>query len=186
MFGNEKKVGNFDTTLISSKAEVVGDIKLAGGLHIDGTVTGNIIAEPGSGAVVRISDKGVVNGEIRAPHVIINGEVHGDVHSFEHVELAKKAAVFGDVYYAMMEMVMGARVNGKLLHSGEEPKGKKKPAVALDVNVEDAKKDSKVDAKTEGNKPAAFAATGTANSQPNKPATPFGSKESGASTTTNT
>ncbi|MEX0584316.1 MAG: polymer-forming cytoskeletal protein, partial [Natronospirillum sp.] len=112
MFGNDKKVGNFDTTLISAKAEVVGDIKLTGGLHIDGQVTGNILAEPGSGAVVRVSDKGVVNGEIRAPHVIINGRVTGDVKSFEHVELAKKAEVNGDLYYATMEMVMGARVNG--------------------------------------------------------------------------
>lgn len=144
MFGNEKKVSNFDTTLISSKAEVVGDIKLSGGLHIDGKVTGNIVAEPGSGAVVRISDKGVVKGEIRAPHIIVNGEVHGDVYSFEHVELAKKAAVFGDVYYAMMEMVMGARVNGKLLHSGEETKGKKKPPVSLDMGKVDA---ASVDAK---------------------------------------
>lgn len=162
MFGNEKKVGNFDTTLISSKAEVVGDIKLAGGLHIDGIVTGNIIAEPGSGAVVRISDKGVVNGEIRAPHVIINGEVHGDVHSFEHVELAKKAAVFGDVYYAMMEMVMGARVNGKLLHSGEEPKGKKKPPVAMDTALDNAKKDAFLDKKPDAVKPAPVAASGSA------------------------
>lgn len=129
MFGNDKKVGNFDTTLVSAKAEVVGDIKLTGGLHIDGQVTGNILAEPGSGAVVRVSDKGVVKGEIRAPHVIINGKVSGDVTSFEHVELARKAEVNGDLYYATMEMVMGARVNGKLHHQQEE-KGAAKRKVA--------------------------------------------------------
>ena len=129
MFGNDKKVGNFDTTLVSAKAEVVGDIKLTGGLHIDGQVTGNILAEPGSGAVVRVSDRGVVKGEIRAPHVIINGKVSGDVTSFEHVELAKKAEVHGDLYYATMEMVMGARVNGKLHHQQEEKgAGKRKLA----------------------------------------------------------
>ncbi|TGG91385.1 polymer-forming cytoskeletal protein [Natronospirillum operosum] len=129
MFGSDKKVGNFDTTLISAKAEVVGDIKLTGGLHIDGQVTGNILAEPGSGAVVRVSDKGVVKGEIRAPHVIINGKVSGDVTSFEHVELAKKAEVNGDLYYATMEMVMGARVNGRLLHQ-QEDKGSAKRKLA--------------------------------------------------------
>ncbi len=126
MFGNDKKVGNFDTTLVSSKTEVVGDIKLTGGLHIDGQITGNVLAEPGSGAVVRVSDKGVVKGEIRAPHVIINGNVTGDVVSFEHVELAKKAEVNGDVYYATMEMVMGAKMNGRLLHTPEEKSGGKK------------------------------------------------------------
>lgn len=128
MFGSEKKGSSFDTTLISSKAEVVGDIRLTGGLHVDGQVTGNIIAEPESGAVVRISDKGKVTGEIRAPQVIINGHVVGDVVSYEHVELAKKADVTGDVYYRTMEMVMGARVNGKLLNEAE---AKKAPAGML-------------------------------------------------------
>ncbi len=125
MFGSDKKSGNFDTTLISSKAEIVGDIKLTGGLHVDGTITGNVIAEPDSAAVVRISDKGSVKGEIRAPHVVINGRVTGDVISYEHVELAKKAEVNGDVYYSTMEMVMGAKVNGKLLNEVEQQKSTK-------------------------------------------------------------
>lgn len=163
MFGNEKKVGNFDTTLVSSKAEVVGDIKLTGGLHIDGQVTGNVIAEPGSGAVVRVSDKGVVSGEIRAPHVIINGRVTGDVVSFEHIELAKKAEVNGDVYYATMEMVMGARVNGKLLHKPEEKgAGKKKLSRLADSSstaTDDAGKSTHASAPNAQSSATSFAAT---------------------------
>jgi len=124
MWGNDNKVGHYDT-ILSNKAEIVGDIKVNGGLHVDGVIKGNIIAEDGSSAVVRISEKGVVEGEIRAPKIIINGTVKGDVYSSNHIELAQKASVTGDVHYIMMEMVMGAKVNGKLLHQNEQ-KDKKK------------------------------------------------------------
>ncbi len=123
MWGSKQTVAN-DVTLISVKAEISGDIRVSGGLHVDGRIKGNILADPDSGAAVRISDKGYVEGEIRAPNIVINGEVKGDVYSSEHIELAKKAVVNGDVHYVMMEMVMGAKVNGKLLHVAAE-KGKK-------------------------------------------------------------
>ena len=123
MWGSKQTVAN-DVTLISVKAEISGDIRVSGGLHVDGRIKGNILADPDSGAAVRISDKGYVEGEIRAPNIVINGEVKGDVYSSEHIELAEKAVVTGDVHYVMMEMVMGAKVNGKLLHVAAE-KGKK-------------------------------------------------------------
>ena len=167
MFGNDKKVGNFDTTLVSSKAEVVGDIKLTGGLHIDGQITGNVIAEPGSGAVVRVSDKGVVKGEIRAPHIIINGRVTGDVVSFEHIELAKKAEVNGDVYYATMEMVMGARVNGKLLHKPEEKGAGKKKLSRFADSGNDSKSET---ARSEGAKSEGTKSENTGSAAPAGPA----------------
>lgn len=130
MFSSKDKGSNthYDT-LISSKTEISGDVKFSGGLHIDGVIKGNLIAEAGSGAVVRVSDKGRVEGQITAPNIIINGNVIGDVHAGEYIELAKKAQVNGDVYYQAMEMVLGAEVNGKLHH---QPKGdgRKKAAVA--------------------------------------------------------
>jgi cytoskeletal protein CcmA (bactofilin family) len=45
--------------------------------------------------------------------------VTGDVHSEEHIELAPKAKVDGNVYYKLIEMAMGAAVNGSLVHGGE-------------------------------------------------------------------
>lgn len=123
MFGSKDKANNphYDT-LISAKTEIVGDIKFTGGLHIDGVVKGNLSAEAGTSAVLRISDKGLVEGQINAPNVIINGKVVGDVHATDYIELAKKAEVTGDVYYQMMEMVMGAQVNGKLHHQAKNKK----------------------------------------------------------------
>lgn len=110
------------TTLISKSTELVGDIHFNGNLEIEGRVRGNIYAEEGSDARVRIMEKGLVEGEISVPTIVINGAVHGDVHSSKHVELAAKAAVQGNVHYNMIEMVKGAQVNGSLLYSGKGAK----------------------------------------------------------------
>jgi len=142
MFSSKDKGANthYDT-LISSKTEIVGDVKFTGGLHIDGVVKGNLVADASSGATVRISDKGRVEGQITAPKIIINGRVIGDVHASEYIELAKKAQVSGDVYYPAMEMVLGAEVNGKLNHQPKgDPRKKAEPASAA-VTTGDAKVD---------------------------------------------
>lgn len=113
-------------TLISTQSTITGDVYFTGGLQVDGKIIGNIVAEDDSKAIVRISDKGMVEGEIRAPNVIVNGKVVGNVHSCDHVELAAKAVIEGNVFYNLIEMVMGAQVNGSLLHNSDADKGKKK------------------------------------------------------------
>jgi len=57
---------------------------------------------------------------VRVPHIILNGLVRGDVYANEHVELASSARVEGNVYYALIEMAMGAEVNGKLVRIVED------------------------------------------------------------------
>jgi cytoskeletal protein CcmA (bactofilin family) len=121
MFSNKDKTAasHYDT-LISPKTEIVGDVKFKGGLQVEGIVKGNLIAEAGSGAVVRISDSGRVEGQVNVPNVVVNGAVVGNIYASEYIELAKKARIQGDVYYHMMEMVLGAEVNGKLIHQGKD------------------------------------------------------------------
>ncbi|MAC48193.1 MAG: cell shape determination protein CcmA [Oceanospirillaceae bacterium] len=139
MFSSKDKGANthYDT-LISSKTEITGDVTFTGGLHIDGVIKGNLLAENGSGAVVRVSDKGRVEGQISAPNIIINGNVVGDVYAGEYIELAKKAQVSGDVYYQAMEMVMGAQVNGKLHHQPKVEGRKKTGKTAPEAPAEPA------------------------------------------------
>ncbi|MEQ8956016.1 MAG: polymer-forming cytoskeletal protein, partial [Gammaproteobacteria bacterium] len=83
---------------------------------IEGRVKGNIYAEDDSNALIRVAEKGSVEGEICVPSTIINGLVQGDVRSATHIELAAKAVVVGNVYYNLIEMVMGSEVNGNLMH----------------------------------------------------------------------
>jgi cytoskeletal protein CcmA (bactofilin family) len=118
MLGSKKsKFGG--TTLISQGTVIVGDIHFSGSLDIEGLVQGNIIAQSGKEAAVRIVDKGRVEGEINAPTVVINGAVDGDVRSTKHLELASKGRVRGNVLYALLEMAAGSEVNGSLNHLEE-------------------------------------------------------------------
>jgi cytoskeletal protein CcmA (bactofilin family) len=120
MFGNSKKRKSTRIdTLVGQHTEIQGDIKFTGGLHIDGTVKGNVIAENDGRSMVSLSECGTIEGELSVPYVVLNGVVIGDVHGSEHVELASKARITGNVYYNLIEMAIGAEVNGKLVHSLE-------------------------------------------------------------------
>lgn len=114
MFGKKKSEAGI--TLIANNCELSGDIHFSDQLLVNGTVNGNIFAEPGSKALLTISEKGRVSGDIRVPNVVINGKIAGDIYADKHVELSAKAEIMGNVYYSLIEMVMGSRVDGSLVH----------------------------------------------------------------------
>ncbi|MCY4264739.1 MAG: polymer-forming cytoskeletal protein [Gammaproteobacteria bacterium] len=129
MFGSKENshTSSLAHTLVSETTQIAGDIHFKGELIIEGRVEGNIYAEDDSGALLRVAEKGAVEGNICVPSVIINGLVRGDVRSAKHVELAAKAVVVGNVYYNLMEMVMGSEINGSLVHSVASEKSKQQP-----------------------------------------------------------
>ncbi len=103
-------------TLIGRHSKIVGDVHYSGGLHIEGAVEGNIMAEEEERCVVIVSELGVVEGELRGPSIIINGTVNGNVYATGTIELAAGARINGNVYYNLLEMAVGAEVNGNLVH----------------------------------------------------------------------
>jgi cytoskeletal protein CcmA (bactofilin family) len=123
MFGSQNKARKSKVmahTLISGVTELKGDLTFDGELIVEGRVTGDISAAADSDAVLRVAEQGMVEGEINVPNVVINGTVKGDIHAGKHIELAARASIAGDVYYHLLEMVMGARVNGNLVFNGEQ------------------------------------------------------------------
>lgn len=138
MWGSSKKrrSSRIDT-LIGQHSEVQGDIKFSGGVHIDGAVRGNVAAINDGQSMLSVSDKGSIQGEVSVPYIVLNGVVIGDVHSSKHIELSSKARVTGNVYYNLIEMAIGAEVNGKLVHTPEPDDvpvglGGERPAEILD------------------------------------------------------
>lgn len=138
MFGKRSgnKSGTIDT-LIGQNTELRGDVVFSGGLHVDGTIKGNVKAEEGSGSILSVSERGLIEGEVRVPNIRLNGSVVGDVHATEHVELAPNARVKGDVYYKVIEMARGAEVNGSLVSrlDGEPVSSSRKKAPAPPVTA---------------------------------------------------
>ncbi|MGD9163371.1 MAG: polymer-forming cytoskeletal protein, partial [Chromatiales bacterium] len=100
------------------------DINFVGGFHVDVVIKGDVISDPqDASATLTLSELGKIEGNVRVGNVMLNGTVVGDVMATNRVELAPKARITGTLTYALLEMSMGAEVNGKLIHANElEPR----------------------------------------------------------------
>jgi len=118
-------------TLVGADTRVNGDVEFSGGFHVDGYVKGNVKATKDNTSVLIISERGCIEGSVHVPHVVLNGIVKGDVRATQRVELGPKARVIGNVQYKLIEMSIGAEVNGKLIHESETaaPKSASRPIV---------------------------------------------------------
>lgn len=128
MFGGKKNnhFAKGGHTLFDHALEIQGTVTFGGTLEIEGRVIGDVLAAEGPDAQVNVREKGMVEGEIRAPKIIVNGKVVGDIYSSKHLELAANAVVNGNVHYHVIEMVKGAQVNGNLIHVDDVKPGKAK------------------------------------------------------------
>lgn len=116
---SDKPCNTIDT-LIGVKTDLKGDIVFSGGLRIDGKVRGNITAKGDGNCTLVLSENAAVTGNITVPHIITNGSIKGNVRATERIELQSKAEIFGDVYYKVIEMALGAVVNGNLVRETVE------------------------------------------------------------------
>ena len=116
MFGRKQRRHSIIDTLVGPNSKVTGDLFFEGGCHIDGTVKGNVSADSDSNSALSISENAIVEGGVTVPFVVLNGIVRGDVFANQRVELGPTARVIGNVYYNLIEMAIGAEINGKLVH----------------------------------------------------------------------
>ncbi|WP_395680684.1 polymer-forming cytoskeletal protein [Dokdonella sp.] len=123
------------STLIAAGTTIRGDVHFTGGLHLEGVVEGSIAAE-GADAVLTLSEKGRVVGEVRVSNAVVNGTVNGDIFAAERLELAGNARVSGNVHYKVLEMAAGAQVNGKMQHQADAPRQLPSPTIA-DIDADD-------------------------------------------------
>ncbi|MCY7316359.1 MAG: polymer-forming cytoskeletal protein [Rubrivivax sp.] len=123
MLGFGKKKAPPIRSLIGEGTVVRGNISFAEGMRIDGEVIGDVTAAQEGRSILVISDNARVHGRVAASHVIINGEVQGDLVCSELLEVQPKARISGGVRYEMLEMHPGAQVEGELrpLKSAEKP-----------------------------------------------------------------
>jgi cytoskeletal protein CcmA (bactofilin family) len=123
MFNRDTKQARIDT-LIGKASRVHGDLEFAGGLHLDGTIAGNVRADPSEGSSLSISETGSIEGNVEADNVMLNGTVRGDIVARGRIVLGATASVQGNVYYGVIEMTLGAQIMGKLTRvsdKGNEP-----------------------------------------------------------------
>ncbi len=124
MFGNNRN-GKTPTrnaaveSLIGSRMSISGDIEFAGGLHVDGHISGSVVAT-GNDGTLTLTENGRIEGRVEVACAIINGQIEGDLTATERVELAANARVDGDVHYRMLQVAVGAQINGRLVRIDEQ------------------------------------------------------------------
>ena len=126
MFGRAGKfkkinINRTDTsTLIGPRTEIHGDVRFSARLHVEGTVKGNVIADENTQSVLTLTREGMIEGDVRVPNVVLDGVVVGDIHASDYIEFMTNARITGNVYYGLIEMAVGAELNGNLVHRGED------------------------------------------------------------------
>lgn len=122
MFRKESKPQNRIDSLIGATTRIEGNVFFSGGLRVDGTVRGNVSALPDQPSTLVVSEQALIEGEVQASHVVVNGTIHGPVESRETLELQASSRVKGDIHYKSLEIQQGAVVEGRLVHRGAELK----------------------------------------------------------------
>jgi cytoskeletal protein CcmA (bactofilin family) len=113
MFSRNSKQTRIDT-LIGKASRVHGDLEFAGGLHLDGSIAGNVRADPAGDSSLSVSETGSIEGNVEVSNLMLSGAVRGDIVARGRVVLGATAQVQGNVYYGVIEMTLGAQIMGKL------------------------------------------------------------------------
>jgi len=109
-------------SLIGVGTRIEGNVNFTGGLRVDGEVIGNVTAVSDQPSTLVLSEQARIDGEVRVSHLVLNGEVNGPIYAAEFLELQSRSKVKGDVHYNVLEMHLGAIVEGHLVHRSSEGK----------------------------------------------------------------
>ncbi|MGB1311439.1 MAG: bactofilin family protein [Leucothrix sp.] len=101
--------------MLNRRLKIAGDVHFSGILHVECTIEGDLISDDDSSTLI-LSDAGHIKGSVKASNVMVNGRIDGNVLAANKVELYEKSRINGDLHYNLLEMAVGAGVNGKLVH----------------------------------------------------------------------
>jgi cytoskeletal protein CcmA (bactofilin family) len=96
------------STIVGKDCIIEGNLKIKGGIRIDGTIKGNIETD----GFVIIGQTGTVKANIKADECMVSGIVDGDVSVDKGLELDKNSRVAGNVSAKNLTVHNGAVLTG--------------------------------------------------------------------------
>ena len=109
---NEKiyaKSSDIINTVVGAGTRLKGTIDIKNSGRIDGMIEGGVTSDQ----EIIIGESGYIEGHIISRRAIIGGKVVGTVKANEKVILENKAVLTGDIHTNLLEILDGARFNGK-------------------------------------------------------------------------
>ncbi len=97
-------------SIIAPDTKIRGTIIRSSSIRISGHVKGRI----NSDRLVILDKGGKIDGMINAPHIIINGELNGNIDSSEHVELRAECRMIGNINTGKIAIAEGSIFHGEI------------------------------------------------------------------------
>ena len=97
------------TSLLSRNVKIEGEIRGEENLHIDGRIKGAVRLK----GDILIGNAGVVEAEIEAENVIIQGQVTGNVTARQQLEIQPSGKLIGDCTARSIDIKEGAVFEGR-------------------------------------------------------------------------
>jgi cytoskeletal protein CcmA (bactofilin family) len=88
--------------------EFEGKLTFTGAVRIDGHFKGEIITE---GTLI-VGEMAVIESDVHASHIIVNGEIRGDVDAEERMEIHTSGKVTGNIQTPVLVINEGVVFNG--------------------------------------------------------------------------
>jgi cytoskeletal protein CcmA (bactofilin family) len=107
-------IESFDT-LIGAATRIEGRMVVNKSIRLDGTIEGSIESSTDTQVTVAIGHTGLVNGDVRAHRVLVNGQVDGNIYAREKCELLETSKVKGDIHYGLLGIEHGAEILGLMV-----------------------------------------------------------------------
>jgi cytoskeletal protein CcmA (bactofilin family) len=103
--------------LLGAGAEFDGKLTFKGTVRVDARFKGSIVTDD----VLIVGERARIDAEITCGSVIVHGEVNGNIHARQEVELLRSARVRGDVQAPSLTVEPGAVLQGSIrADRGEE------------------------------------------------------------------
>ncbi len=109
--GEQSAVRTRSVSVIGPTLVFKGELSADEDLVIQGTIEGTIAHHKKN---LTVGKEGRVKADINAAAVVIEGQVDGDIHGDDYVELAKSAVVNGNIFSPRIKMADGAQFNGSI------------------------------------------------------------------------
>ena len=92
------------TGFFDKDTEIKGDLHFKGTFRVDGRFKGKVDSE----SILIIGDSGKVEADIKIGHLIVNGEIKGNIQASEKVEVNSNGRVFGTIISPKLIVEEGA------------------------------------------------------------------------------
>ncbi|MFW7377964.1 MAG: bactofilin family protein [Oligoflexus sp.] len=100
---------DYAVTILTNGGHFTGKLYCKGSTRIGGRIDGEIISE----GLLILEEEAVVNADIQADEIVVQGKVHGTVKAHSRVELSSSCTFSGDVASPSLVIEEGARFNGR-------------------------------------------------------------------------